>query len=251
MLGGIAINNKRLLAANAENKVRLSILNKAYLKYLNNKYYILFEKMKSCERRYYCNSLACAVCVNRIQKEITYKYINYLGNDYIFVTLIFYRDKIPVIKLSKFNPARLKDKLRKKLKAIGFDKPIFGSLEIDLHLYKNKGDSYYLPHFHLLMPNEQLKFKKLRDYMKSNSNLQGRIGVKNRPMLVKRIDNLEGIIRYITKFMWCEIPWYLDNKGKLTHGSKRRISNNRLFADSLIRLDKLKISDLLFKCNFQ
>lgn len=251
MLGEIAINNKRLLAANAENKVRLSMLNKAYLKYSNNKCHVLFEKINDCEEGYPCNSLACVMCINRVQQETIDKYINYLNNDYVFVTLIYYRDKIPINNLSKLNPSRLKDKLRKKLKSIGFSKPILGSFEIDLHLYTVKEESYYLPHFHLIMPNEKGKLNKLRSHMKLNSNLQGRLGVKNRPMLVKKIDNLEGVIRYITKFMWCEIPWYIDKKGKLKHGSKRRISNNIRFSKSLIKLDSLKVSDVLLKMNFQ
>ncbi|MEW2739755.1 hypothetical protein ABZ131_11355 [Providencia rettgeri] len=234
-----------------ENNERVKGLNIAYNLTNRRIYKGVFEKINNCERRYPCNSLACAMCVNRFQKEIIGKYVNHLNNDYVFVTLIYYRDKIPINKFSKFNPVKLKDKLRKKLKVIGFNKPILGSLEIDLHLYATKEESYYLPHFHLIMPNEKEKLNELRSYMKSNYNLQGRIGVKNRPMLVKKIDNLEGVIRYITKFMWCEIPWYLDKKGKLKHGSKRRISNNRLFADSLVKLDNLKVSDMIFKCNFQ
>lgn len=234
-----------------ENNERIRILNIAYNLTNSKIYKEVFEKIKVCQRNHPCNSLICLMCVNRIQQEAIGKYINYLNNGYVFVTLIYYRDKIPINKLYKFNFSKLKDKLRKKLKSIGFNKPIIGSFEIDLHLYTTKEESYYLPHFHLIMPNEKEKLNKLRDYMKSNRNLQGRLGVKNRPMLVKKINDLEGVIRYITKFMWCEIPWYIDKKGKLKHGSKRRISNNIRFAKLLIKLDSLKVSDVLLKINFQ
>lgn len=251
ILGGNVINNKKLILANAENKIRLNILKKVSLKFSCNKYHVLLEKIKNCEKEHPCNSLACSMCINGFQQKIINELFNVLGGDYVFVTLIYYRDKIPVNKLSSFKLYKFKDKLRKKLKAIGFTNPILGSFEIDLHLYTNKEKSYYLPHFHLLMPNEKEKLNELRDYMKSNSNLQGRLGIKNRPMLVKKINDLEGVIRYITKFTWCEIAFFSNKEGKIKHSSKRRISNSRMFADSLVKLDTLKLSDLIFKLNFQ
>lgn len=243
--------NRRNTVEDKENNIRIKILESVYNKTKNKIHKKLAKKIHNCEDTFPCNSLACAKCINVKQLDIVNKYISYVSDNYIFVTLIFYKNKIPINKLSDFNPNLLKDKLRKKLKSIGFNDFVLGSLELDLHLYEDINSSYYLPHFHLLMPNESEKIKFLRDYMNSSKNLNSRSGIKNRPMLVKNISCIEGIINYTTKIMWCEIAFFTNKEGKLKHSGKRRISNNRMFADSLVKLDTLKFSDIFFKCNFQ
>lgn len=242
--------NRRNSKEDMENNERIKQLELTY-KLTKEKYYKnLAKKIHNCEDAYPCNSLACAKCINVKQLDIVNKYISYVSDNYIFVTLIFYKNKIPINKLSDFNPNLLKDKLRKKLKSIGFNNFIFGCLELDLHLYESINSSYYQPHFHLLIPNESEKIKSLRDYMKSSKNLNSRQGIKNRPMVVDEINDIEGIIKYITKIMWCEMAFFTNKEGRLKHSSKRRISNSPMFADSLVKLDTLKFSDIFFKCNF-
>ena len=243
--------NRRISKEDKENNVRIKILESVYNKTKNKIHKNLAKKIYNCEENGPCNSLACAKCINFKQLGIVNKYISYVSDNYIFVTLIFYKNKIPINKLSDFNPNLLKDKLRKKLKSIGFNDVIFGSLELDLHLYEDVNSSYYLPHFHLLIPNDSEKIKSLRDYMKSSKNLNSRQGIKNRPMVVDEINDIEGIIKYITKIMWCEMAFFTNKEGRLKHSSKRRISNSCMFADSLVKLDTLKFSDIFFKCNFQ
>ncbi|HEK0786741.1 MULTISPECIES: hypothetical protein [Morganellaceae] len=232
-----------------ENNVRIKILESVYKSTKNKIHKNLAKKIHNCEDAYPCNSLACAQCIKAKQLDVVNKYRSYINKNYVFVTLIFYKDKITIDELSEFNPNLLKDKLRKKLKYIGFNDVIFGSIELDLHLYNDVDSSYYQPHFHLLMPNESEKIKFLRDYMKSSKNLNSRSGIKNKPMLVKEISNKKGVINYITKIMWCEMAFFTNKEGKLKHSGKRRISNNRMFADSLVKLDTLKFSDIFFKCN--
>lgn len=244
------ITSRKNSIESKENTERIKRLYLSYSVTKNKGYKELAKKIQDCEDDYPCNSLACSKCINSMQIKIINKYISYISNSYVFVTLIFYKDKIPINKISDYVPKLIKDVLRKKLNDIKLLKPIFGSLELDLHLYDDMESSYYLPHFHLLIPDESEKLEKLRNYMKSPKNLNARLGVKNRPMLVEKISDIEGVIKYITKIMWCEIPWYINKEGKLKHGSKRRISSNRLFSDSLVKLDKLKLSDIIFKCNF-
>lgn len=243
--------NRRSTVEDKENNVRIKIQESVYNKTKNKIHKKLAKKIHNCEDTYPCNSLACAKCNKAKQLDVVNQLGNYINKNYIFVTLIFYKDKVPINKLSNFNPNLLKDKLRKKLKSIGFNDFIFGSLELDLHLYEDVNSSYYQPHFHLLIPNESEKIKSLRDYMNSSKNLNYRSGIKNRPMLVKNITCIGGVINYITKIMWCEIAFFTNKEEKLKHSSKRRISNSRMFADSLVKLDTLKFSDIFFKCNFQ
>ncbi|MEX6186212.1 hypothetical protein AB6G20_22370 [Providencia hangzhouensis] len=243
--------NRKSTKEDKENNVRIKVLDSIYNKTKNRIYKHLSREIHDCEDAYPCNSLACAKCNKAKQLDVVNQLGNYINKNYIFVTLIFYKDKVPINKLSNFNPNLLKDKLRKKLKSIGFNDFIFGSLELDLHLYEDVNSSYYQPHFHLLIPNESEKIKSLRDYMNSSKNLNSRSGIKNRPMLVKNISCIDGVINYITKIMWCEIAFFTNKEGKLKHSSKRRISNSRMFADSLVKLDTLKFSDIFFKCNFQ
>lgn len=234
-----------------ENNVRIKILESVYKLTKNKTHKNLAKKIHNCEDNVPCNSLACAKCIKVKQLDIVNQFGNYINKKYVFVTLIFYKDKITINELPDFNPNLLKDKLRKKLKSIGFNNFIFGSLELDLHLYESINSSYYQPHFHLLIPNESEKIKSLRDYMKSSKNLNSRQGIKNRPMVVDEINDIGGVIKYITKIMWCEMAFFTNKEGKLKHSSKRRISNSRMFADSLVKLDTLKFSDIFFKCNFQ
>ncbi|HCH7935601.1 MULTISPECIES: hypothetical protein [Providencia] len=243
--------NRRSSEEKKENNERIKILNLIYKKTKNKRYKKLARKIQDCEEEYNCNSLACAQCIKVKQLDIVNQFGNYINKKYVFVTLIFYKDKITINELPDFNPNLLKDKLRKKLKSIGFNNFIFGSLELDLHLYESINFSYYQPHFHLLIPNESEKIKSLRDYMKSSKNLSSRQGIKNRPMVVDEINDIGGVIKYITKIMWCEMAFFTNKEGKLKHSSKRRISNSRMFADSLVKLDTLKFSDIFFKCNFQ
>ncbi|MDN7223075.1 hypothetical protein [Providencia stuartii] len=243
--------NRRSSEEKKENNERIKILKFIYNKTKIKRYKKLARKIQDCEEEYNCNSLACAKCIKTKQLDVVNKFGNFIKDGYKFVTLIFYKDKIPINKISDFNPNLLKDKLRKKLKSIGFNDVIFGSLELDLHLYEDVNSSYYLPHFHLLIPNESEKIKSLRNYMNSSKNLNYRSGIKNRPMLVKNISCIEGIINYTTKIMWCEMVFFTNKEGKLKHSGKRRISNSRMFADSLVKLDTLKFSDIFFKCNFQ
>ncbi len=243
--------NRRSTKEEKENSERIRILEVTHKLTKNKIYKELIRKIQDCEDEYNCNSLACAKCIKTKQSYIVNEFSKYIDEGYVFVTLIYYKDRVPINELSGFNPNLLKGKLRKKLKSIGFNDFIFGSLELDLHLYESVNSSYYLPHFHLLMPNENEKIKSLRDYMKSYKNLNARKGIKNRPMLVEKISDIDGIIKYITKIMWCEIAFFTNKEGKVKHSSKRRISNNRMFADSLVKLDELKLSDILFKCNFQ
>ncbi|HGN2088935.1 hypothetical protein AB7W17_12680 [Providencia rettgeri] len=242
--------NRRSTKEGRENNDRIKILESVYNKTKNKTYKNLAKKINNCEDAYPCNSLACAKCIKTKQFYMVNKYRSYINKNHIFVTLIFYKDKVPINKLSDFNPNLLKDKLRKKLKSIGFNNFIFGCLELDLHLYESINSSYYQPHFHLLIPNESEKIKSLRDYMKSSKNLNSRQGIKNRPMVVDEINDIDGIIKYITKIMWCEMAFFTNKEGRLKHSSKRRISNSRMFADSLVKLDTLKFSDIFFKCNF-
>ncbi|EMT5584211.1 hypothetical protein ACYUMR_003715 [Providencia stuartii] len=243
--------NRRISKEDKENNVRIKVLDSIYNKTKNRIYKNLSRKIHDCEDAYPCNSLACAKCNKSKQLDVVNQLGNYINKNYIFVTLIFYKDKITINELPDFNPNLLKDKLRKKLKSIGFNNFIFGSLELDLHLYESINSSYYQPHFHLLIPNESEKIKSLRDYMKSSKNLSSRQGIKNRPMVVDEINDIGGVIKYITKIMWCEMAFFTNKEGKLKHSSKRRISNSRMFADSLVKLDTLKFSDIFFKCNFQ
>ncbi len=243
--------NRRISKEDKENNVRIKVLDSIYNKTKNRIYKNLSRKIHDCEDAYPCNSLACAKCNKAKQLDVVNQLGNYINKNYIFVTLIFYKDKITINELPDFNPNLLKDKLRKKLKSIDFNNFIFGSLELDLHLYESINSSYYQPHFHLLIPNESEKIKSLRDYMKSSKNLSSRQGIKNRPMVVDEINDIGGVIKYITKIMWCEMAFFTNKEGKLKHSSKRRISNSRMFADSLVKLDTLKFSDIFFKCNFQ
>lgn len=239
----------------AENKKRINILNRVNEKGLDKSVGILIRKMGHCSIYNPCKSMACARCQNLRRLKYLATWLPYFKNnqDYKLVTLIFYQDTMSNKELRSWTPDLLKQRLRKVLSRIGFCGPITGGFDMDYHLYTHAPEeSHWMPHFHLLVPDESEKMEKLRTYMLREKNLHARKGRKNRPIRVDDIDDIFPVLSYCVKGFWQEIPWFINENGKLKKAKcKRRIKNNRIFVKSLLALDRLNESQLNFGVNVQ
>ncbi|MDM3315959.1 hypothetical protein [Citrobacter sp. Cb220] len=241
--------------AEEEIRKRIYYLKKAYENKQSKYIKKLINKIESCTMYEPCMSMACAQCqtARRLKYLVMWRQYFQDNKDYKLVTLIFYRDIISTKDLRTWTPGLLKERLRKILSRIGFNRPITGGFDMDYHRYTHAPkESHWMPHFHLLIPNEPKKLEKLRAYMLKDNNLYVRKGRKNRPMRIDDIDNILPVLSYCVKGFWQEIPWFVNEEGKLKKvNRKRRIKNKSVFVKSLLALDRLSESQLNFTMNVQ
>ncbi|EPT5084438.1 hypothetical protein ACVUCS_001238 [Salmonella enterica subsp. enterica] len=257
ILGERLPNFESEVDAENENKIRIKALKNYAGKSKKRKSEVLslIVKLDSCSIVIPCGSMACAKCQRYRRLKFIDKWYPYFKarHDYNMVTLIHYKDIFKDEELNGWEPDLLSQRLRKLLTRIGFDSPVIGGFDIDYHLHTHdvKG-SHWMPHFHLLIPNEPEKLKLLRKYMLKSRNLNAREGRKNRPMRIDKIYNILGALSYCVKGAWLEIPWFINEKGNFKKARcKRRITSNEVYAKSLLVLDRLSESQINFGVNVQ
>ncbi|WP_286871045.1 hypothetical protein [Pantoea sp. UBA5035] len=216
----------------------------------------LANKLESCSLEEPCGSMACSLCQRNRKLRFMQKwgpYVKTHQEDYVAVTLIFYADKHPASELSDWEYSKFKQRVLKVMQRIGFKSPIIGGFEMDYHNYTHdKKQSHWLPHLHLLMPNEPEKLEMLRQYMLRKKNLLAREGKRNRPMRIDRIKNVERQMSYCITGIWMEYPWFLNADNKLKKSMvPRRIKSAGVYAKSLVKLDRLSDGMLTFAINVQ
>lgn len=228
------------------------IREKALQKRKDKIYQALFKKLWECEPRYPCGSAACPECFRR-HRLIMIREVMKLckkRKKWRGLTLIFYQDAISDEELLEWRPDALKARLRRWLKECGFEGMVIGGFEMDFHT----GIKKWLPHFHLIIPNDKEAIKKLRIKMKNKRNMNTREGVVNRPMLSSKLKEPERQISYRFKAIWWRVEsiqhndiYMLDNKERKR---KRWTRKYRLLSkqhtDSLIMLDAIGMAGLTF-----
>jgi hypothetical protein len=228
------------------------IREKALQKRTEDIYQALFNKLWECEARYPCGSAACPECF-RHHRLIMIKEVMKLSkkkNKWRGLTLIFYQDAISNDELLEWRPDALKARLRRWLKESGFSGMVIGGFEMDFHMDAKK----WLPHFHLIIPNNKEAIKKLRVKMKNKKNMNTRKGVVNRPMLSSELKAPERQISYRFKAIWWRVEsiqhndvYILDNKErKRKRWTKKYRLLSKQHTDSLIMLDVIGMVGLTF-----
>ncbi|MEI9750036.1 hypothetical protein V5085_03735 [Moellerella wisconsensis] len=225
---------------------------KKLTRYLSKKSQKLMNKLKNCHPEYSCGSAACPECVRKHRLEMTKAVMTICSNldEWKSVTLIFYQDAISNDGYWDFDLNKLKRRLRRWLNDCGFSKMVIGGYEMDFHTDVQK----WLPHFHLIVPNEPDPISKLRLKMKSQQNAVFRADIINRPILVNNLKIPEKQISYHFKSIWWRIESIsYDEKieiGLKVRKRKRRTKKFRLkkkeYIQSLVMLDEIGISELTF-----
>lgn len=225
---------------------------KKLTRYLSNSSQKLMNKLKNCHPEYPCGSAACPECVRKHRLEMTKAVMTICSNldEWKSVTLIFYQDAINNSEFWGFDLNKLKRRLRRWLNDCGFSKMVIGGYEMDFHIDVQK----WLPHFHLIVPNEPDAINKLRIKMKNQQNAVFRPNIINRPILVNNLKKPEKQISYHFKLIWWRIESISYDEaikiGLKVRKRRRRTKKFRLknkeYIPSLLMLDKIGISELTF-----
>lgn len=239
-----------------ENVKRVKALRKFGMRKAQEECVHVANKLENCSPEEPCGSMACSLCqcYRRLRfMQKWWPYIKEHQEDYVAVTLVFYTDKHSASELSDWEYSKFKQRVLKVMQRIGFKSPIIGGFEMDYHNFTHdKKQSHWLPHLHLLMPNEPEKLEMLRQYMLRKKNLLAREGKRNRPMRIDVIKNVERQMSYCITGIWMEYPWFLNADNKLKKSKDpRRIKSAGVYAKSLVKLDRFSDGMLTFAVNVQ
>ncbi|EHK1330064.1 hypothetical protein ABXV98_002039 [Salmonella enterica] len=215
-------------------------------------YQDLFKKLKDCHPSYPCGSAACPECFRKHRLEMIGEVLRLCkkSKKWRSITLIFYQDAFYDNQLLKWQPDTLIARLRRWLNECGFSGMVIGGFEMDYHIDIKK----WMPHFHLIIPNDKQAIKRLRIRMKNKKNMNTRGNVINRPMLVSKLKAPLRQVSYRFKAIWWRVEsiQYDDYhlQGNKERKRKRWTKKYRLlrnqYVDSLIKLDSIGITGLTF-----
>lgn len=215
-------------------------------------YQDLFNKIKDCHQFYPCGSAACPECFRRHRLEMIEEVLKICKkrNKWRSITLVYYQDAFYDDQLLYWRPDKLIARLRRWLKECGFTEMVIGGFEMDFHMDVNK----WMPHFHLIIPNNKEAINRLRIRMKNKRNMNTRKDVINRPMLVSKLKAPMRQVSYRFKAIWWRVEsiqygdYYI--QGSKERKRKRWTKKYRLLrkqhADSLLMLDAIGMSGLTF-----
>lgn len=215
-------------------------------------YQDLFKKLKDCHPSYPCGSAACPECFRKHRLEMIGEVLRLCKKNkkWRSITLIFYQDAFYDNQLLKWHPDTLIARLRRWLNECGFSGMVIGGFEMDYHIDIKK----WMPHFHLIIPNDKQAIKRLRIRMKNKKNMNTRGNVINRPMLVSKLKAPLRQVSYRFKAIWWRVEsiqyddYYI--QGSKERKRKRWTKKYRLlrnqYVDSLIKLDSIGITGLTF-----
>lgn len=202
----------------------------------------LRRKLKSCTTESPCGSAACPQCfrLHRLRKLAELEGLRKKKQTYRVVTLIYYDAMLEQDELSTWNYNRFKERVYKMIKRAGFVGKIVGGFELDFHVDTQR----WMPHLHLLVPNEKKPLQALRKTMRKDKNMRTRPGIVSRPVLVQELENFDKQVTYCFKGMWQELRSYKDGVGD------RRTRKHRLppvlLAQALCKQDEIGFTGLTF-----
>ena len=190
----------------------------------------LLIKLENCEVEDRCRSGACPVCVSITRADLILSALEVIdtNQEWCMITVIYFNSEMSDEDMSNFRIEKLKNRLHKQLERCQFDAPVIGSFEIDYHESSQK----WLPHFHLLTPNNQRNIKRLRQYFR-----------QNRAMKISIIKNRPEQISYAFKFYWGRMYEYKFN-GK-TRKDKAGLKQKQLLI-ALLKQDEFGVNGQLF-----
>lgn len=241
----------------AENTKRAAILYAQGRKFKKGKKYLLLaQKIEACCPECPCGSMACSLCQRTRRLRVMHKWLPFIESHqgaYVAVTLVFYEEMHSSARMFGWDFPSLREKVRKAVSRMGFSGPVIGGFEMDYHWYVHAPElSHWMPHFHLLVPNEPVKLRKLHEYMLRDRNLHARDEKKNRPFRKDCIDDPIRALSYCVSGIWMQHTWFRNEKGELKKRQKgHRIRSQRVFAKSLVKLNRLSDGLLTFGVNVQ
>lgn len=200
------------------------------------------RKLKSCTAESLCGSAACPQCfrLHRLRKLAELEGLRKKKQTYKVVTLIYYDAMLEQDELPAWNYSRFKERVYKMIKRAGFKGKIVGGFELDFHVDIQR----WMPHLHLLVPNERLPLQALRKAMRKDKNMRTRPGIVSRPVLVQELENFDEQVTYCFKGMWQELRSYENGKGE--RGTRKYRLPPAQLAQALCKQDEIGFTGLTF-----
>lgn len=202
----------------------------------------LRRKLMLCTIDSPCGSAACPQCfrMHRLRKLDELGDLRKNKQAYQVVTLIYYDAMLAQDELPSWNYSRFRERIYKMIKRAGFKGKVVGGFELDFHIDIQR----WMPHLHLLMPNEGLPLNALRKAMTKDKNMRTRPGIVSRPIKKQKLKHFDKQVTYCFKGMWQELRSYEDEQGE------RRTRKYRLppllLAQALCKQDELGFTGLTF-----
>lgn len=200
------------------------------------------RKLKSCTADSLCGSAACPQCfrLHRLRKLAELEDLRKKKQTYRVVTLIYYDAMLEQDELLAWDYSRFKDRVRKMIRRAGFVGKIIGGFELDFHIDTQR----WMPHLHLLVPNERQPLKALRRAITRDKNMRTRPGIVSRPMKVQKLRNFNKQVTYCFKGMWQELRSYENGKGE--RGTRKYRLPPAQLAQALCKQDEIGFTGLTF-----
>ncbi|WP_141675162.1 hypothetical protein [Gilliamella sp. Nev3-1] len=232
-------NFESILTAKENKANTLKFLHKKSLPYSKIRYKLL-NKLKSCYPTEPCCSPSCHICKREIRLSILTYLKDYFSNsNYLMVTIIDYNYLIDD-DLKYFNLKKYQNNFYHRIRNIGINSQIIGCFELDYHQDINA----WLPHFHLIIPDNTETIEYLRTVARNINKHSIRNGVRKRPILVQKLSNPIKQISYLFKFMPQMVISYVYKGKRYT----RKISlKGEQKVIALVKFDRFGFNNLIFK----
>ncbi|OCG61016.1 hypothetical protein A9G40_02815 [Gilliamella sp. Nev3-1] len=142
--------------------------------------------------------------------------------------------------LKYFNLKKYQNNFYHRIRNIGINSQIIGCFELDYHQDINA----WLPHFHLIIPDNTETIEYLRTVARNINKHSIRNGVRKRPILVQKLSNPIKQISYLFKFMPQMVISYVYKGKRYT----RKISlKGEQKVIALVKFDRFGFNNLIFK----
>lgn len=206
----------------------------------SSKKYQLIETLRSCYPTEPCCSPSCHVCKRELRlKLIPYVQEYFSGGNLMIVTIIDY-NYLNDDDLKYFDINKYQINFYHRIRNIGINSQIIGCFELDYH----KDINAWLPHYHLIVPDEEKTIECLRIVAHNINRNSVRNGVKKRPILVQKLNDPVKQISYLFKFMPQMVTSYMYKGKRYT----RKISlKGKQKVIALVKFDHFSFNNLIFK----
>ncbi|WP_392552947.1 hypothetical protein RHO14_03515 [Orbus wheelerorum] len=223
-----------------ENKANtLKFLRKESLPYLAGRCKLL-HKLAACYPMEPCFSPVCHECRRKLRVTLLTYLIKHLNDcNYRIVTIIDYNYLIDE-DFKFFDLKKYQNNFYHRIRNAGINSQIIGCFELDYHQDINA----WLPHFHLIIPDDTETIGCLRTVARNINKHSIRKGVRKRPILVQKLNDPIKQISYLFKFMPQMVISYKYQGKRYT----RKISlKGEQKVIALVKFDRFGFNSLIFK----
>ncbi|PHI32015.1 Uncharacterised protein [Budvicia aquatica] len=244
-------------AAEVEHQRRIAVLEATESKTdaSQERYIRLAQKLKDCRNDAPCNSLPCAHCLREYGLTQLAKRQDFAEDTqgYTAVTLTFNQTKYDSLwSTSRVDEVSrqvsiLKQRVSRTLKRLGYQGPIIGTFMLVRHAFSSKRSrNYWLIQLRLLLPRDNTRLKLLKKHMARGKGQYIEEVIFNEPIFCSHAKDQAKLLGRVLDLMWYEVACTLSKEGNRLLKEKPTPLSNKRLANSLVLLDLLGKSTMIF-----